>query len=82
MHNLLFVAQFCGPKKKLLYTDVCTSLKDFLRQPLPLIIPLLRHFIILGQKNAQNMPRYYTEEQAKMPTESEVTKWLNQTFNF
>ena len=22
------------------------------------IIPLLRHFTILGQKNAQNMPRY------------------------
>jgi len=25
-----------------------------------LIIPLLRHFTIKGQKNAQNMPRYYT----------------------
>ena len=29
------------------------------------IIPLLRHFTILGQKNAQNMPRYYTVEQGK-----------------
>ena len=27
-----------------------------------LIIPPLRHFTILGQKNAQNMPRYYTVE--------------------
>ena len=25
-----------------------------------IIIPLLRHFTILEQKNAQNMPRYYT----------------------
>ena len=25
----------------------------------------LRHFTILGQKNAQNMPRYYTVEQGK-----------------
>ena len=30
-----------------------------------IIIPLLRHFTILGQKNAQNMPRYYTVEQGK-----------------
>ena len=30
-----------------------------------IIIPPLRHFIILGQKNAQNMPRYYTVEQGK-----------------
>ena len=29
------------------------------------IIPLLRHFTILEQKNAQNMPRYYTVEQGK-----------------
>ena len=29
------------------------------------IIPLLRHFTILGQKNAQNMPSYYTVEQGK-----------------
>ena len=29
------------------------------------IIPPLRHFTILGQKNAQNMPRYYTVEQGK-----------------
>ena len=29
------------------------------------IIPLLRHFTILGQKNTQNMPRYYTLEQGK-----------------
>ena len=26
------------------------------------IIPPLRHFTILGQKNAQNMPRYHTVE--------------------
>ena len=30
-----------------------------------IVIPLLRHFTILGQKNAQNMPRYYTVEQGK-----------------
>ncbi len=30
-----------------------------------IIIPLLRHFTILGQKNAQNMPRYYTVEEGK-----------------
>ena len=29
------------------------------------IFPLLRHFTILGQKNTQNMPRYYTVEQGK-----------------
>ena len=29
------------------------------------IIPLLRHSTILGQKNAQNMPRYYTVEKRK-----------------
>ena len=29
------------------------------------IIPLLRNFTILGQKIAQNMPRYYTVEQGK-----------------
>ena len=29
------------------------------------IIPPLHHFTILGQKNAQNMPRYYTVEQGK-----------------
>ena len=46
------------------------------------IIPLLRHFTILGQKNAQNMPSYYTVEQGKIRTESEATKWLNQTLIF
>ena len=29
------------------------------------IIPLLCYFTILGQKNVQNMPRYYTVEQGK-----------------
>ena len=29
------------------------------------IIPPFRHFTILGQKNVQNMPRYYTVEQGK-----------------
>ena len=29
------------------------------------IIPLLHHFSILGQKNAQNVPRCYTVEQGK-----------------
>ena len=29
------------------------------------IIPLLGHFTKLGQKNAQNVPRYYTVEQSK-----------------
>ena len=29
------------------------------------IIPPLRHFTILGQKNPQNMPRYYIVEQGK-----------------
>ncbi len=29
------------------------------------IIPLLRHFTISGQKNAQNVPRHYTVEQGK-----------------
>ena len=29
------------------------------------IIPPLRHFTILGQKNEQNMPRYYIVEQGK-----------------
>ena len=29
------------------------------------IIPLLCHFTILGQKNVQNMPCYYTVEQGK-----------------
>ena len=33
-----------------------------------IIIPPLRHFTILGQKNAQNMPRYY---RAKIRTEEE-----------
>ena len=30
-----------------------------------IIIPLLCHFTILGQKNAQNMPGYCTVEQGK-----------------
>ena len=30
-----------------------------------IIIPPLHHFTILGQKNAKNMPRYYTVEQGK-----------------
>ena len=48
------------------------------------IIPLLRHFTILGQMNVQNMPRYYTVERdwAKIRTESKATKWLNQTLIF
>ena len=41
------------------------------------IIPLLRHFTILGQNNAQNMPRYYTVEQAKIWTERGATKLQN-----
>ena len=37
-----------------------------------IIIPPLRHFTILGQKNAQNMLRYYTVElRAKIRTEEE-----------
>ena len=38
-----------------------------------IIIPPLRHFTILGQKNAQNMSHYYTVEQgrAKIRTEEE-----------
>ena len=35
------------------------------------IIPPLRHFTILGQKNAQNIPRYYTVNRAKIRTEEE-----------
>ena len=31
----------------------------------------MRHFTILGQKNAQNMPRYYIVEQGKIRTEEE-----------
>ena len=30
-----------------------------------IIIPLLHHFTLSGQKNVQNMPRYYTVEQGK-----------------
>ena len=35
--------------------------------PVPVIhiIPPLCHFTILGQKNAQNMPHYYTVEEGK-----------------
>ena len=36
-----------------------------------IIIPPLLHFTILGQKNAQSMPRYYTVEQGKIRTEEE-----------
>jgi len=39
-----------------------------------IIIPPLCHFTILGQKNMQNMPLYYTVEQGKIPTEEE---WQN-----
>ena len=44
-----------------------------------IIIPPLRHFTILGQKNAQNMPRYYTVEQGKNTDWGGATKWLHKT---
>ncbi len=37
------------------------------------MIPLLRHFTILGQKNAQNMLRYYTVEQGKNTDGKKIT---------
>ena len=45
----------------------------------PFIIPLLRHFTILGQKNAQNMPRYYTVEQGKNTDWKRSDKMAEQT---
>ena len=46
---------------------------------LSFIIPPLRHFTILGQKNAQNMPRYYTVEQGKNTDWRGATKWPHKT---
>ena len=47
-----------------------------------IIILLLRHFTILGQKNAQNMPRYYTVEQGKNTDWKRSDKMVEQNFNF
>ena len=46
------------------------------------IIPLLRHFTISGQKNAQNMPRYYTVEQGKNTDWKQSDKMAKPNFNF
>ena len=43
------------------------------------IIPPLRHVIILGRKNVQNMPCYYTVEQGKNTDWRGVTKWPHKT---
>ena len=45
--------------------DTCILEFQIFNHLLCIIIPPLRHFTIVGQKNAQNMPRYYTVEQGK-----------------
>ena len=43
------------------------------------IIPLLHHFSILGQKSAQNIPRCYTVEQGKNTGDKLTEYWPKQT---
>ena len=46
------------------------------RPPAPLIRAKLGHFTILGQKNAQNMTRYYTVEKGKNTDEKRSNKMV------
>ena len=47
-----------------MFVDFKSTMKLHVRI-ITIIIPLLHNFTILGQKNAQNMSRYYTAEQDK-----------------
>ena len=44
--------------------------------------PLLRHATILGQTNAQNMPRYYTAEKGKNMDWKRSDKMAELNFTF
>ena len=61
MKSILFVLT----AKYALIDEVITHVSMGNRLINTIILPLLGHFTILGQKNAQNMPRYYTVEQGK-----------------
>ena len=59
------VIQMIRPDMNAVFRQIMGKICPRLSARFAVIIPLLRHFTILGQKNAQNMPRYYTEEQGK-----------------
>ena len=63
-----------GPRRQHKYIYIipcCTKIYPSTKISIPVqkmhafIIPLLRQFTILGQKNAQNTPRYYTVKAGK-----------------
>ena len=56
---------FADNSKRVYVADVEESVQRVACSFPILIIPLLRHFTILVQKNVHNMPRYYTVGQGK-----------------